>query len=297
MLTRILMGPVLIALLVGALLLDRFLEGTRLALAGDRALVLPGGTVLFLVGALLATWGARELAGILKDKGIEASKRILTLAALVGLLASCVVPSYLSAPDAAAVVSTAGVIVMLSALAYYSRDRNPQGIVAATGGVLLAFVYLGLMFGFYLAIRRHFSIWVVLWVLLVVKSCDIGAYFTGKAIGRHKLIPWLSPGKTWEGLIGGMIFAAIVATLGLRGVSALDVRPVPAPLWGVLVGLSFAVVGQAGDLIMSLFKRDAGLKDSGRSLPGFGGILDVLDSPLLVAPLAYWWLRASVGFA
>lgn len=295
MLTRILMGPVLIALLIGALLLDRFLEGQVVSLGG-RSMELPRGLVLFLVGAALATWAARELAVILKDKGIEASKRILTLAALLGLGAS-VVPAHLAAPDAAAVVSTAGVLVLLSALAYYSRDRKPQGIVAATGGVLLAFVYLGLMFGFYLAIRRHFSIWVVLWVLLVVKSCDIGAYFTGKAIGKHKLIPWLSPGKTWEGLFGGMVFAAIVATLGLRAVADLDAPVMRSPLWGVLVGLSFAIVGQAGDLIMSLFKRDAGLKDSGKGLPGFGGILDVLDSPLLVAPLAYWWLRATNSFA
>lgn len=293
MLTRVLMGPVLIALLVGALLLDRALEGMTILLWASRSLTIPRGAVLFLIGAGLATWGARELAVILKDKGIEASKRILTLAALVGLLVSCVVPETLSAPDAVAVVSTAAVVVLLSALAYYSRHRNPQGIVAATGGVLLAFVYLGLMFGFYLAIRRHVSIWVLLWVLLVTKSCDIGAYFTGKAVGRHKLIPWLSPGKTWEGLMGGMAFAGVVGVLGLRALSAWAGEAVPNWLWGALVGVTFALVGQAGDLIMSLFKRDAGIKDSGKSLPGYGGILDVLDSPMLVAPLAYWWLRST----
>src|SRR5262249_23507982 len=123
--------------------------------------------------------------------------------------------------------------------------------------------------------------------------CDIGAYFTGKAIGRHKLIPWLSPGKTWEGLFGGIAAAALVAAgaaalyrhcLGTNGIGLMPCG------YAAFVGALFAIAGQAGDLLESVLKRDAGVKDSGQALPGMGGVLDVLDSILLTAPLAFWML-------
>jgi phosphatidate cytidylyltransferase len=119
--------------------------------------------------------------------------------------------------------------------------------------------------------------------------CDTGAYFTGRSLGKHKLILWLSPGKTWEGLVGGIALASVFGVLGVW-LGAVSQPKYPIAL-GLATGVVFALLGQAGDLMMSLLKRDAGIKDSGRSLPGFGGILDVLDSPLLVAPFAYWWLK------
>jgi phosphatidate cytidylyltransferase len=106
------------------------------------------------------------------------------------------------------------------------------------------------------------------------------------------LIPWLSPGKTWEGLIGGIVLAAAVGAGGV--LVLLQVIPgdsLPSLAGAAVAGAFAAVIGQLGDLIMSLFKRDAGRKDSGHSIPGFGGVLDVLDSPLLVMPFAVWWLR------
>ena len=146
------------------------------------------------------------------------------------------------------------------------------------------------MFGFLLAIRRHHEVWTVLWVLMVTKSCDIGAYFTGRAIGRHKLIPWLSPGKTWEGLLGGIVVASLVGAGGAWLLQQGRIEPAPGVWLGALAGLLFANVGQAGDLMASMLKRDAGVKDSGNTLPGMGGLIDVLDSPLLVFPAAYWLL-------
>jgi phosphatidate cytidylyltransferase len=121
----------------------------------------------------------------------------------------------------------------------------------------------------------------------VVKAADIGAYATGRTLGRHKLIPWLSPGKTIEGFFGGLVFSGIAGAciaIYLRG-------PVPAVIavgggYGVILG----AIGQLGDLLESLLKRDAGVKDSG-NVPGFGGVLDILDSPLLAAPAAYWLLK------
>jgi phosphatidate cytidylyltransferase len=184
--------------------------------------------------------------------------------------------------------------VLVASLVYYSRRKSVEGIVASAGGTLLSFVYLGVLFGFFVFIRREHSAWVVLWVLLVTKSCDIGAFFTGRSIGRHKLIPWVSPGKTWEGLIGGVITSAAVAAVGMVALQAwVDESSLPGPWLAAVAGATFGLIGQAGDLVASLFKRDAGIKDASSILPGFGGVMDVVDSPLLVAPAAYWWLAAQ----
>lgn len=293
---RLLLGPVMILLLIGSFLLDAWLDRQNLPF-GSRLFgrdTFPPGTFLFLLCASVAILASRELAAILQDKKIAASKRITTSAALIGLLVSCLVPTECNGQVGAAIVASSAVLVLVLSLGYYSRHKQPEGIVAAAGGALLAFVYLGLMFGFILAIRREHSVWVLLWVLLVIKASDIGAYFTGKAIGSHKLIPWLSPGKTWEGLFGGIVLSALVGFFGTLLMARADIG-FDRPAWhGALAGAIFAVAGQLGDLVMSLFKRDAGLKDSGKALPGFGGVLDVLDSPLLVTPIAYWWLKAGL---
>jgi len=123
-------------------------------------------------------------------------------------------------------------------------------------------------------------------VLLCVKFTDIGAYFGGRALGRHKLIPWLSPGKTWEGLFFGLLTAAAVGALLARWMDLR--RGYELPWWkGAIFGGVIGGIGQLGDLLESLMKRDAEVKDSGSLIPGFGGVLDVIDSPLLAAPFAY----------
>jgi phosphatidate cytidylyltransferase len=290
---RLLFGPLLIAALVLVAVIDQWIEGAPVPQALRPLLLgrqtVPPGLVVFLLAVALSWLAARELVRIMRDNGIKAAKRITTTAAVAGLLVSSAIPPELPGPLAVAIVNTAAVGVFLVSLFYYSRHRTFEGIVGAAGGTMLAFVYLGVMFGFILAIRREHSVWVLLWVILVIKSCDIGAYFTGTAIGRHKLIPWLSPGKTWEGLVGGVAFASCIGAGGLALLRAAH-ETVPAPWNGAIAGALFGVAGQAGDLIASLFKRDAGLKDSSSLVPGFGGVLDMIDSPLLVAPVAYWWL-------
>ncbi len=281
--------------LIALLWLDQWLDGLALndfwaRVFGGRWTA-PPGTMIFPACVLVAVLAARELSAIMRVNGILASKRIVTFAAVAGLLVSALIPSGWGAVEALAMAGSVAVFVLLASLAYYSRGRTVEGTVAAAGGTLLAFVYLGLMFGFVLAIRREHSAWVLLWFLLTTKASDIGAYFTGRTIGRHKMIFWLSPGKTWEGLAGGVGAAALVGAVGLWVLTESGETGVDAPWTGLVAGALFALAGQLGDLIMSLFKRDAGLKDSSRILPGFGGVLDVLDSPLLVAPLAYWWLH------
>lgn len=293
---RLLFGPVLIAFLLLGFWLDEFVDRQPVAESLRSYFpksTYPPGLIAFLVCLVLSIIASRELAVIFKSKGIGASRRVMTTCSILGLLVSCLVPLATPGPAAVAVVSTACVLVLVGSLAFYARRKTVEGVVAAAGGALLSFVYLGLMFGFVLAIRREHSAWVLAWVLLTTKMSDIGAYFTGTAIGRHKLIPWLSPGKTWEGLVGGVIWAGLAGAGGSWVLRRYGVDMPIAPASAGVAGGVFALVGQTGDLMASLFKRDAGQKDSGKILPGFGGLIDVLDSPLLVLPVAFWWLTLS----
>jgi phosphatidate cytidylyltransferase len=129
----------------------------------------------------------------------------------------------------------------------------------------------------------------LLYFILVTKFSDMGAYAVGSLIGKHKMIPRISPGKTWEGF-GGAIFVSTGASLAFVhffGAHMYGMNPLHAIILGVVLS-STAVIG---DLIESLFKREAGVKDSGSFFPGIGGILDLLDSLLFNAPIMYLYLR------
>jgi phosphatidate cytidylyltransferase len=295
--TRLILGPFLV---LGVLLVvwgDQLLESRGLA---PGLLLMPA----FVVVGILA---ARELVAITRLRGIKASIILTPAAVLMGLAVSGAIAgegwivafletiSRSTDGDAAgrlggAIVTTAAAAVLCGSLAYYARHKSAEGVLAATSVTLFAFVYLGLMGGFLLLIRREHSAWAFLGVLLVTKSYDIGAYFVGRWLGRNKLIAWLSPGKTWEGLYGGLAVATLMGLVAVLLGRACGV--VPSLVWwqGMLLGAVFGVVGQCGDLLASVLKRDAGVKDASRALPGFGGVLDVIDSPLLVAPVAYWLL-------
>jgi phosphatidate cytidylyltransferase len=113
---------------------------------------------------------------------------------------------------------------------------------------------------------------------------DTGAYFTGRLLGRHKMAPVLSPKKTWEGAAGGMV-AAVLTALGINALG-----PVLHPLAAVGFGLTVGIAGLLGDLAESLIKRDCQQKDASQIMPGFGGVLDVVDAIIFAGPVAYAWL-------
>jgi phosphatidate cytidylyltransferase len=129
----------------------------------------------------------------------------------------------------------------------------------------------------------------VLYFILVTKFSDSGAYAVGSLIGRHKMIPRISPAKTWEGF-GGAIVVATGASLMFAHFFA-DKMPGMTPLNAIILGVILSSTAVIGDLIESLFKREAGVKDSGNFFPGIGGILDLLDSLLFNAPIMYLYLR------
>jgi phosphatidate cytidylyltransferase len=167
------------------------------------------------------------------------------------------------------------------------RARTADAVrrVAVT---LLAVVYLGAGAALLVATRTDFGVPALLLVLAAVKFTDIGAYFTGSFFGRHKLIPWLSPGKSWEGLAGGLAAGAGIAMLAAAVLGPETLTLAEAALLGVVLGLA----GQFADLCESLLKRSADVKDAGAVVPEFGGVLDILDSPLLAAPVGYALLAA-----
>ncbi len=295
---RLLLGPILIAGIVFGSWFDQWLDmqaasGWFVDLTGRETW--PPGMVVFPVVSLLAVFGALELKFIFEAAAVAVSRRVVVTLVLLGLATTAFVPEFLSGVTGAALMNSLVTVVLVGALVFHSRNRQVDGAIAAAGGALVALVLLGMMFGFLLLIRREHSAWIFLWVLVTTKSSDIGAYFVGRSVGRHKLIPWLSPGKTWEGLFGGMGFAGLVGGVGVLIVGTAVETGVPEVWLGVLMGVAFAGVGQVGDLVMSLLKRDAGVKDAGKSLPGFGGVLDILDSVLLVAPVAFWMLRLVVN--
>jgi phosphatidate cytidylyltransferase len=124
----------------------------------------------------------------------------------------------------------------------------------------------------------------LLWMLLLTTATDVGGFFSGRALGRRKLAPSLSPGKTWEGAAGGMLLALVICLTALLMLSNWSVGV------AVLLTMGLVVVAIFGDLFESLLKRSTGLKDSGGLLPGHGGVLDRIDSIIAVAPILAWTL-------
>jgi phosphatidate cytidylyltransferase len=133
-------------------------------------------------------------------------------------------------------------------------------------------------------------------LLMLIWSADIGAYFVGRRFGQRKLLPAVSPGKSVEGLFGGLAVTLIVGLLLTVTVAPIAQMPVPAALWG-FVFVVIALVSVLGDLTLSMFKRIRGIKDSSQLLPGHGGILDRLDSLYSSAPLFAVLVTYLVGQA
>ncbi len=163
---------------------------------------------------------------------------------------------------------------------------------------LFAFAYITLLFGFAVKILclplvdragNPSSAWYVLFLIAVTKLTDTGAYAVGSLVGRHKCIPHISPGKTWEGFAGGFLFAFIGA-FACRYLLAdrLELLAPTSTLVGVT--LCIAVAAIVGDLAESILKRSLAIKDSGQLMPGIGGVLDLIDSVLFAAPVFYFYL-------
>ena len=174
-------------------------------------------------------------------------------------------------------------LLALVMLVYTVISKNRFSFYVA-GVLLLGGLYAGLGFRFMMLARAE-SLWMMLYALLIVWVTDSGAYLIGRKIGKNKLAPHISPNKTWEGSIGGSLSAVVIVGAYLYFVQAAFPYSFSTMLLWTLV---FSVGGQLGDLIESAFKRHYGVKDSGKILPGHGGILDRFDSLLFVLPLMHF---------
>ena len=295
---RILLGLLMIVFLAGLLYLDWRLDqaygqgrnvGVHQGAAfGDVPVSGLPVAVLFLA---LTAMAFLEVARLAARSGVL----ILTASGMIGAVMLATFPAWwrliesTRGPQGSDLLLTLALIVILTFAEQMIRHRTADALrrIACT---FLAVIYLGVGGAMILAIRLDYGVPVLLLFLAAVKFADIGAYFVGSAIGRHKLIRWLSPNKSWEGLVGGLAAAAGVSML-LTAVLRIDgIHLWQAAAFGVVVGLA----GLFADLCESLLKRSADMKDSGSSIPGFGGVLDVLDSPLLAAPIAYLLLAVMV---
>jgi len=183
------------------------------------------------------------------------------------------------------------------------RFQRPGKTILQLALAIFTLLYVGVLYGFLAALRlfhgHEWGLLALLSLLAVVKMSDTGAYFAGRLLGRHKMTPILSPKKTIEGAIGGIV-AACISSWGVFyfvGPYLVGSKFVMPSIAGWLsYGLVIAVAGMIGDLAESLLKRDMEQKDSSTWLPGLGGVLDIIDSVLVAGPFAYGcWLLGIVG--
>ena len=284
MLTRIITGVTLTVVVLGLLTLDYFTYPWSL------------GLLALCLGALcMAAW---ELAHLLpNDNKPHPVTAVLCVAALVACCWLPVLPGleWMEHQRALTLLTTfigLVVILFLVAMRFY---HGPAGVVARLAAVVFIMAYLGLLPASLITLRwaghdnPALGLACILVTIFTTKCCDIGAYFTGRFFGRHRMTPVLSPKKTWEGLSGGLAFSTLVSLLLWRlaaGLTGLEFNP----LWAAGFGLTVGLAGALGDLAESMIKRDLGVKDAANWLPGFGGMLDLIDAVLFAAPVAWLWL-------
>lgn len=227
-----------------------------------------------LAGIALDEWG--RLAGYSTWRG-----RMVYLLVFGGL---CVALAQMpGAAIAALAVMGVGWVIAAGIVVGYPRSAmvlRAPGVIPGAGLLVLTGAWLGLVS---LRAQPGLGAWLIIWLFVVVWSADIGAYFVGRAYGRHKLALAVSPGKTWEGAAGGLVCSVLLAT-GLVGiVPALHMVSLSLTDWALLA-FALGAISIVGDLFESVLKRETGAKDSGTLLPGHGGLLDRIDALLAVLP-------------
>lgn len=280
-------------------------------------IVLVGGAPLAALLAIVCALGAWEFYRIARAAGnAPLSDAGIVLAGLVPLAIHASYLGVFTVPPSVAAL----VVLCLLGAAIWLRGVDGRPL-AAVGTTLLGVAYTAGMLGFGYAIRYHDTVRgyddvaarhtvlgalavrippggaLLVFPLVITWASDIGAYFVGRSVGGRKLIPSISPGKTVSGAIGGLVASMLVSWLYARYV-LVPIASLGFTPWGALLfGFLISVAAQVGDLFESLIKREAGVKDSSRIIPGHGGILDRFDSLIFVLPVAYLllgWLPLPV---
>ena len=241
-----------------------------------------GGVWLLTAAALLAL---QEFYAMVRRMGLQPFNRLGLVFGAAIMLAPCYGGPYVSAAELLAL----GVIVFSLRIL---GERGPHDRIETLAWTIFGLVYVPFMLHFLVRIvllsrpQAHTGLVLALWLIVVTKFCDTGALLTGLAFGRHKMAPEISPKKTWEGVAGGM---AIAVASGV--VLAWSCRAhLPAgltPLFAAALAVPLAALAIVSDLVESIIKRRADTKDTGRAIPGIGGVFDLVDSLILTAPLGW----------
>jgi phosphatidate cytidylyltransferase len=273
---RLLYGTLMTVFFTSIAIFDGWLDGSLTASAVDKPVQ---ATLLFILVCALIIPAQLELAKL-------AAAKKLTILSPVSIIASILFAgtwywTQLIGIQPLAYFCFISAFSLFGLLLCQYFRYGISDVMSNCGASYFSIIYLGLLSAFILGIRIDFGLWPILMFVFVVKSADIGAYAIGTLFGNHKFSPNISPGKTWEGMAGAVAAAVIVAFLFAAGFDIMK-------WWSaVMFGCCLAFIGQLGDLAESMMKRDAEQKDSSQNVPGFGGILDIIDSPLFAAPYAY----------
>ncbi len=269
----------------------RFITGAIIALIVSCA-VYAGGFLLMLLVMYIVWAGSKEYVNILKNKGFMPFFRLI-----IAVDFCFVILTTLKIFDLVPVVLTMGTIVSFMAVLFYGR----QPYIANVATTVLGFLYGGWLPCYLILIRQigmddslglitihsNQGLGFIFLLFFTILFTDVGAYFFGSRFGKRPLAPIISPKKTIEGAIGGSICGILVA-LGIGFFLKI------AWYHALVVGILITIFAQIGDLAESLIKRDAGVKDSGNSLPGHGGFMDRADSYLFSTPVAYFYFNHFV---
>jgi phosphatidate cytidylyltransferase len=271
---RLIFGTLMTIAFIGIVLLNGYFDHSLASPAYDKPF---RGTLVVILVALLMVPALFELSKLAGAKGVKILLPC-SLPAAVLISTSYYWPFFVFTFD----IFTLFLALTLMACFLYQRVRyGLSGVFANCGAACFSILYLGLLGAFVPATYVDFGPWHLLMLIFVVKCSDIGAYTAGRLFGKHKFSPVISPKKTWEGMAGGVVLAALVAVAFAVFCDIMSWR------LAIVFGVVFAFIGQLGDLAESMLKRDAETKDSSNNVPGFGGILDVVDSILITAPFGY----------
>jgi phosphatidate cytidylyltransferase len=278
--TRILTAAIALPILIASIVLPSYIPDTVWLFVAIAAFGLAAG--LF------------EFYSLSKKLELKADASVAYLGAMA-LFVVFLLDAPATAPDLVMMVLAAFVIAVLITQTFrFQKDFSKM--LTGVGVTILGVMYIAFLGGYLVATRVGFeshpylSTHLLGYFFLVLMGSDSGAYFAGKALGKHKLIPKISPGKTWEGLIGGLVAAAAFAALATFWFFPELPYQISIPLAVVMSG-----VGVLGDLAESAIKRGSNTKDAASILPGHGGFLDRLDSLLLNAPILYYFARIYFG--
>jgi len=277
---RLLLGPLIATVAIVCLLVD-------LGFGGHWGAVGLGGFVLLTAGS--------EYARLLRSIAPGIQFAPLLVVGVLLLLIAWPGPQSIGLDPAVPLAELALSLGMLWVAVYQMYRYGLEHFVANVGASVLALVYIGLAMHLLLALAAleppgdpQRGTRLLLIAVTAIKVGDVSAYFGGRAFGKHKLAPQLSPGKTWEGFVASLIGSIGACYLAAEVLATGAAQPVFAGMWQAAVfGLVLGPIGVLGDLTESCLKRSAAVKDSGRSIPGFGGFLDVFDALLLAPPVAY----------